>query len=136
MAADCHICRAVADGGSHVYDEGAWVAYAAADVPGWVMLATKEHLEGMWSLSVEQSVGLGPAIRALGRAVIETTGAQRAHLVFLGESGLHFHLGFFPRAAGEPPLLDNAPLIEAAQTAADAERARVLAQRIRSALRR
>jgi diadenosine tetraphosphate (Ap4A) HIT family hydrolase len=134
MSESCHFCAAYADRERRVYDGGAWFAFATGDVPGWVMLATKKHTEGMWSLSAEEAAGVGGAISAVGRAVKEATGAQRVHLVFLGEHALHFHLGFFPRADGESPLLDNAPLLAAAQTRVDAEQARAVAERIRSAL--
>lgn len=134
MSESCHICAAYADRERHVYDEGAWFAFESGDVPGWVMLGTKKHTEGMWSLSAEDATGLGPAIRAVGRAVKQATNAQRVHLVFLGEHALHFHLGFFPRAEGEAALLDNGPLLEAAQTRADAEQVRAVAARIRSTL--
>jgi diadenosine tetraphosphate (Ap4A) HIT family hydrolase len=117
-----------------VYDEGPWFAFAAADVPGWIMLASKQHVDGMWSLSADQADKLGAAIRAVGRAVIEATGAHRAHMVYLGESGLHFHLGFFPRAADDPPLLSNAAMLEQASSGADPERARVVSDAIRTSL--
>jgi diadenosine tetraphosphate (Ap4A) HIT family hydrolase len=130
----CTICQIYASRERHVYDDGAWFAFATGDVPGWVMLASKEHAEGTWGLSAEQAAGLGPAIRAVGRAVKQATAAQRVHTVFLGEHALHFHLGFFPRADGEPPLLDNTPLVGAAQADADPERARALEERIRAML--
>lgn len=133
MNENCHVCKAFADDQRFVYDEGPWFAFAT-DVPGWLMLGTKEHQEGMWNLSADDAVALGPAIRALGSAVKQVTNAHRVHMVFLGETGLHFHLGFFPRAEGDPPLLDSAPLGAAAQTQADPEQARVLEQRIRLTL--
>lgn len=134
MSEGCHICDASADVESHVYDDGAWVAFATANVPGWVMLATKEHLEGMWSLSADDAAGLGAATRAVSQAVKQATGAHRVHLVFLGESAIHFHLGFFPRAEGEAPLFDASPLVEASKTLVDPERARATAELIRVAL--
>jgi diadenosine tetraphosphate (Ap4A) HIT family hydrolase len=132
MNEGCHICKAFADSQQFVYDDGPWFAFAAG-APGWVMLGTKEHREGMWSLSADDAAGLGPAIRAVGGAVKQVTNAHRVHMVFLGETGLHFHLGFFPRAAGDRALLDNAPLIEAARGQVDTDQVRVIAERIRSA---
>jgi hypothetical protein len=98
------------------------------------MLATNEHVGGMWNLSTEQADTLGPLLRAVARSVVEATGAHRAHMVYLGESALHFHLLFVPRKEDEPPLFDNSPLVGAAQTQLDPEHARSVAAYIRTAL--
>ena len=134
MSDNCLICAIYADRARHIYDEGPWFAAAVADVPGWVMLGTKTHLEGAWSLSAEDAAGLGPALRATARAVQQATNAERVHMVFLGEGARHFHLGFFPRAQGESPLFDNVRLHEMAETGVDAERAAALTERMRTLL--
>lgn len=130
MSGICHICDALHDREHHVYDEDGWFAFAAAEVPGWMMLGTKQHVEGMWSMSPAQAAALGPAVRALGQALKQATGAHRCHIVYLGESGLHCHLAFFPREHGEPALLDNKPLLAAARSNRDPERAREIAERV------
>jgi diadenosine tetraphosphate (Ap4A) HIT family hydrolase len=118
------------------YDSGPWAAYLVADVPGWVILAARQHVEGMWSLSPEQASGLGQAVRSIGAAVKAVTGAELVHLVYLGASALHFHIGFFPRQPGEPALFDNTRLAEAAQNKVDSERARSVGSDIRAAIER
>jgi diadenosine tetraphosphate (Ap4A) HIT family hydrolase len=133
-AGGCHICDAVGASDRHLYSDATWCAFSPADVPGWVMLATREHVRGMWDLSPEQADTLGQLIRAVGGAVVEATGAHRAHLVYLGESALHFHLMFLPRNEHEPPLLDNSPLVAAAQATGDVEAVRTVAARIRRRL--
>jgi diadenosine tetraphosphate (Ap4A) HIT family hydrolase len=134
VSESCHICALYADRARHIYDDGPWFAGAVADVPGWVMLGTKEHLEGTASLSAEDAAGLGPALRAVGRAVQQATGAERVHMVFLGEAARHFHLAYFPRAAGEPALFDNGRLLETVKTASDAGRAAAVTEQLRSLL--
>src|ERR1700755_1065705 len=67
MSDSCPICAAAADE-QHLHDDGVWFAFSPADVPGWVMLGTRAHVEGMWSLAAEQAAGLGPLVRALGPA--------------------------------------------------------------------
>jgi diadenosine tetraphosphate (Ap4A) HIT family hydrolase len=134
----CHVCATLTSTSSDqlVYDDGLWAGYLVADVPGWVMLAAKQHVEGMWSLSPEQASGLGDAVRSIGSAVKATTGADRVHLVYLGQSAPHFHMGFFPRLAGEPALFDNARLADAARSQVDPERARTVGADIRAAIER
>jgi diadenosine tetraphosphate (Ap4A) HIT family hydrolase len=134
VAEGCHVCDAVGARERHLYSDATWFAFSPAEVPGWVMLATREHVQGMWDLSSEQAESLGPLVRAIGGAVVEATGAHRAHLVYLGESALHFHLMFLPRNEQEPPLLDNSPLVAAAQATGDVEAVRAVAARIRGML--
>jgi diadenosine tetraphosphate (Ap4A) HIT family hydrolase len=98
------------------------------------MLATRDHVEGPWSLSADDAATLGPALRDVARAAKAATAAERIHVVFLGENALHVHFGFFPRASGEPALLDNGPMIEAMRTA-DANRAASIRDAVGSLLR-
>jgi diadenosine tetraphosphate (Ap4A) HIT family hydrolase len=134
----CHMCATLSTAAPEqiVYDKGPWSAFLTADVPGWVMLATKDHTEGMWSLSPDQAEGLGEAVQLIGAAVKETTGAERIHLVYLGDSALHFHVGFFPRPAGEPGLFDNSRLVATVGSEADPDQARTLGAGIRAAIER
>jgi diadenosine tetraphosphate (Ap4A) HIT family hydrolase len=135
-APHCHVCRTLAEPEPEqiVYDEGPWFAFLAANVPGWVMLATKEHVDGMWGLSPEAAAGLGPLLQRFGAAVKDVTGADRVHLVYLGENALHFHVGFFPRLPGEPALLENGRMVEEVETLADPDRARELGAAVRDSL--
>jgi len=130
----CHVCDGLAGAEDRVvYDDPAWRAFQVAEVPGWVMLAPKEHVEGMWGLSDEQSARFGPALRDLSAAVKQATGADRVYLMYLGESAKHFHAGLFPLAPGAEPLVDNSR-IAAAAVAGDPERAQSVRAAIRAAL--
>jgi diadenosine tetraphosphate (Ap4A) HIT family hydrolase len=75
------------------------------------MLAAREHVEGVDGLSDEQALTLGQVARRLGRAVRHATGAERVHLVYLGDNARHVHIALFPRQAGEAGLFDNAGLV-------------------------
>ena len=121
----CHVCEAVASPapGSVVLDEDAWLAYNIADVPGWIMLASREHVEGAAGLGDGAASSFGPIARRIDRAVRAATGAERVHLVFLGDTARHFHLGFFPRQAGESGLFDTARLGSDVGALKDPERA-------------
>lgn len=132
---DCHVCSMLSqdDPDRIVYEDDHWRAFLMADVPGWVMLASKRHAEGPWGLSSGEAEGLGPAVQSVGAAVRDATSADRVHTVFLGENSLHFHLGFFPRVPGEPSLFDNSTLAAHMQEHQDSAKALVMGGQIRAA---
>ena len=100
-------------------DDGTWCAYQVAEVPGWIMLATREHVDGPDGLTNGQADSLGHHIRTVGAALKQTTAAERVHVVYLGEAARHFHAGFFPRVAGQEPLLGNDRVLAEVESAAD-----------------
>jgi diadenosine tetraphosphate (Ap4A) HIT family hydrolase len=133
----CHICRQVADADAEsiVLRDERWIAYNVADVPGWTMLATREHIEGARGLTEAHALPLGGHIRALGTAVADVTGADRVHVVHLGDTSKHFHIGFFPRQAGEAGLFDNNGMPAEVAERRDVPRARTTASAIRAAVK-
>lgn len=92
----CMIRQQLAAGAADdiVVEDDDWVGCNVGDVPGWTMLATREHVEGAHALSEAQAATLGGHVRRLGVAVTAATGADRVHVVYLGESSRHFHFGF------------------------------------------
>lgn len=132
----CDICDRVAAGAHDavVYDDGTFVAYQVAEVPGWITLATRAHVDGPQHLDDAEADGLGRLIRAVASAVVAATGAERTHVVYLGEHSRHFHAGFFPRSAGEGPLLGNEPLVAALGAGADPGRAATVRAAVRELL--
>ena len=133
MSDACHICHAY-ENERHVYDTGPWFGWVVANVPGWVFLATKEHVEGIAALSPADAAPLGPAMQVLAAAVQAETGADRVQVVYLGENALHVHLGFFPRRPGEGPIVDNGPMLAELKERADAAAAQAFAERVRVAI--
>ena len=136
MSGDCHICATLTGGDPDlvIHDDGTWQVFNVAGVPGWAMLAPHEHVEGVGGLSDSQAQQLGPLLQRIGAAVKSATGAQRVHVVYLGDNGLHFHVGFFPRQEGEKGLLDNAPMIAEVKARQDPVAARPLIEAIRAQL--
>lgn len=134
--ADCHICATLAALPPErlVRDDGTWVVFNVADVPGWTMIAPHEHVDGIGGLSEDQAVSLGPLLREVGAAVRKATGAERVHVIYLGDSARHIHLGLFPRQAGEPGLLDNARMVAEVGERQDAARAASLTVVIRESI--
>ena len=136
MSGECHICATLSSGdpGQVILDDGTWQVFNVAGVPGWTMLAPHEHVEGVSGLSDAQAERLGPLLKRVGAAVQSATGAQRVHVVYLGDSALHFHVGLFPRQAGEVGLLDNARMVAEVKERQDPEAARPLSALIREQL--
>jgi diadenosine tetraphosphate (Ap4A) HIT family hydrolase len=134
----CHVCESLSAGDSEqlVYEDDDWVAFQVAAVPGWVTLATREHVEGADGLSASQADRLGGALRRLTGGLREVTGASRVHVVYLGESALHFHLALFPRRPEEPSLIGNDRIVAAVAEGADAEQAESLRKALREAIAR
>ena len=72
-----------------------------SSLPGWLVVLPTRHVETLPVLTVEESVGLGPLLRDLSRALVGVTGCSKTYVMLLveaeGFSHLHFHL--VPRAA-------------------------------------
>jgi len=134
--ATCPLCDAVATAPAAeiVADHGPWMALTMLDVPGWIRVTTKRHVEGPWSLSDEEAATLGPMLQAVAQAVHEATGAERVYTVGLGEGAIHFHYALLPRLPGETPLFTGAPLVGRAADAADVGKSSAVAARIRASV--
>jgi diadenosine tetraphosphate (Ap4A) HIT family hydrolase len=107
-----------------------WIAGPMLDVPGWVMLMTRQHREGVWSLSDAEAASLGTMARDIAGALVKTVGAERVHMAAQGEVALHYHCGLLPRRPGETPVFNSMDLVTRAEHAADPAEARAVAARL------
>lgn len=132
----CHICELLTAQAAErvVLDDEVWCAYQVADVPGWITLATRQHVDGPDALTDGQADSFGRHVRAIGAALKQATGAERVHVVYLGEAARHFHAGLFPRLAGQEPLLGNERVVAEVESAADAARAASVRVHVRELL--
>ncbi len=65
---------------------------------GAVVVKTKTHLEDFWSLPDEEAGELGPFLRDLSKAIVETLGAERVYLtMWVDMPPHHVHLVLYPR---------------------------------------
>jgi len=117
-----------------VYADEEFIAFSTADVPGWITVATRRHVEGMDGLDDAQAPRLGDALRRTMGAVRQATGAERVHAVYLGEHARHCHFWLFPRHDGQPPLFGNERLIAEIGDFADPGAAASVRAAIRDAL--
>jgi diadenosine tetraphosphate (Ap4A) HIT family hydrolase len=132
----CAICDTLAapPEDTVVYEDDLFCAYQVADVPGWITIATKAHVEGPDEMDDAQAAGLGRVVRDVVRALKVATDAERVHVVYLGEHSRHLHAGLFPRAAGQPALLGNERLMAELGEAADPARAAAVRATVRDAV--
>jgi diadenosine tetraphosphate (Ap4A) HIT family hydrolase len=133
---NCHVCEALGSlpPEAIVYDQGPWTAYKMADAPGWISLGTKRHGEGIWTLTDEEAASLGPAARSVAAALMEVTGAELVHNVYLGTGAKHYHMGFFPRMPGEAALFSNDHLLQGIKELGDPDAALATCAAVRDAI--
>jgi hypothetical protein len=127
--ADCRACRA--------RDEGIWfnehwrlARIPGAGVPLVLMLYPREHYD-MGDLPDERAAELGLLSTRLVRHIEALPHIARAHLYRIGDGGVHLHLWFFARPAGQAQLYGSWLVVwddllpEYPAAVADADAARV-----------
>jgi len=121
----CHICARFGKAKDEdlAWSDDHWVAGNILGVPGWVMVATREHTEGSWALSDAQAASMGSVLRNLTSAIKQVAGAERIHFIAQGETALHFHYLVMARRKGDVPVFEGAELGRRAPALADADKA-------------
>ncbi|WP_404478819.1 HIT family protein [Novosphingobium sp. BL-52-GroH] len=134
---DCTVCAMVAasDRSSVIWEDENWIATTMLDVPGWLLVMTRRHVDGVWSLNAAEASSFGPILRDLAQATKAATGAERTHLAAQGERALHFHYMILARTADGTPVFDSHEISRRAALDADAPRARAFEAGLREALR-
>jgi diadenosine tetraphosphate (Ap4A) HIT family hydrolase len=118
---DCAVCHYMLDLPRHriLWEDEFWICGTLLDVPGWTMVMTKRHAEGIWSLNDDEAIRFGPMMRNVARVVKDVTGAERIHYAAMGEHSLHYHNAVLPRLAGEVPIWDSMDMVARARALAD-----------------
>lgn len=137
VTAACSICQFMwdLDPGAILWEDDYWVCASFMEVPGWTMVMTKHHAEGIWGLSDEEAVRFGPMMRDIAAVVKDATGAERIHYAAMGEVALHYHNAILPRLPGQKPVWDSMALVARAQTDADPDAAEELKNVLRRELK-
>jgi len=102
-----------------LWESDEWIAGSMLDVPGWIILATKRHAEGAWSLDDAEAAAFGTVAREIAQTLKDVTSAERIHQAAMGEVALHYHIGFLPRRAGQTPVFDSTELVRRASDEQD-----------------
>ena len=113
----CGICAYLRDLPAEriVWEDDYWICGGLLDVPGWTLVMTKRHTEGIWSLDDEEAARFGPMMRDIAGVVKEATGAERIHYAAMGEIAPHYHNAILPRLPGEVPVWDSNALVTRAE---------------------
>lgn len=131
----CRICGFVdASDEESVYQGKQWGAHTAGGIPGWVVVYTHRHIEGVWNLEPEESAELGPLLTRLTGVVRDAIGSELVYVLLLGENERHVHLMLIPRLESTPPEARGPALLGQAGKLVDAPEATRLAAVMREAL--
>jgi diadenosine tetraphosphate (Ap4A) HIT family hydrolase len=68
---------------------------------GWTFLCSTRHVQGAADLDDREAATLGPALRAVSRAVRDLTGCDRVYAIAFGQGAPHLHVHLIPRFDGE-----------------------------------
>lgn len=107
--------------GGIVLVEGPFVVYGFPEpcpVRGYVIVASKRHVRGLYDLSDAEATALGPLLSRIQNAQKAALGADHAYVYVIGDKVPHFHAHVVPRFPDSPPHLRGARLFQA--TEADA----------------
>lgn len=104
----CEICQREA---AHEEPLGGWIlrtehwsacVASGFEVPGWLFLELRCHVEGPMALDEAAAAEMGPLLVRITGAIQTATGAERVYVVAFGELHPHFHLALLPRMPFAP----------------------------------
>jgi galactose-1-phosphate uridylyltransferase len=114
-------------------DLGGWAAgvLRGFEVPGWLAVFPRRHVDAVDALSDLEADGLGGALRRVTAAVRAATGCEKVYAVSFGERLPHFHVLLMAVPADLPAELRGAALIGGRDRLRDPTAAREVAERLR-----
>lgn len=97
----CELAASLTDD-AIAYRDDDWTIGIAVEVPGWLMLLTNAHVEGVDGLDDARAAAFGRLAARLARAIKDACGAERVYLVYQGEHSAHSHAMAMARGADIP----------------------------------
>jgi diadenosine tetraphosphate (Ap4A) HIT family hydrolase len=133
---ECSICKMLDAVGEDeiVIDTDLFRAHTVFDAPGWTMVSSKRHAEGIWGLTDAEASAFGTIANQLARAMRAEATAERVHVLAQGEHALHFHAILVPRQPGETPVFEGTELVVRGQQLADRDRTLSVAAAMRESV--
>lgn len=101
----CAVCAMEqVDEAAIVFRDDLWAAeiMPGAEVPGWIVLRARRHVELITGLDDAESDSLGRYARDLAAALTEVTGAPTTYLLAFCENHAHFHALIAARGTDVP----------------------------------
>jgi hypothetical protein len=107
-----------------------WGVISMQDVPGMLMAFTRDHDDGVGSMSDAAAAEWGPTVKALSAGLVATGAFEKTSVIYFGDNAIHTHFMLLGRTPGEAPIFDNAPLL-ARFAVKDRERSRAIVRDLR-----
>lgn len=104
-----------------------------AEVPGWVVLRSRRHVEHLVNLDDSQLVTFGPSLRDVAAAVGAVMKTETIYVLSFGETDLHFHAVVIPRGADVPVQRRKGDILQMLPEAVDRPKAIDVLSEIRAA---
>ncbi|MDH6629843.1 diadenosine tetraphosphate (Ap4A) HIT family hydrolase [Streptomyces sp. LBL] len=133
----CPICQTVESTAEAqlVHRDKHWTASAAMSVPGWFLLCTNRHNQGIWELTEAEAELYGPLLARLSSAIRQAGDAEKVYVLSAGESAPHFHALVMARGAQIPEDWRAMALLGKAAELSDADEANRVAKAVRETFR-
>lgn len=114
------------------FDAGAWAGgmLRGYEVPGWLALFPRRHVESADALSDAESDSLGGAVRRLTGAIRAETSCAKVYAVSFGERLPHWHILLMAVPVDLPDELRGAALLAGKDRLLDPTAAHDVAQRV------
>lgn len=132
----CGLCPNGAGGPTELVgpalDAGVWTGgvLRGYEVPGWLALFPRRHVESADALSDAESGALGGTVRAMTGAIRASTSCAKVYTVSFGERLPHWHVLLMAVPVDLPDELRGAALIGGNDRLRDSAAARAAAQDI------
>jgi len=119
------------------YADDSWVAgtLEGLEIPGWIVLALRRHAVDAAPIGEEEARRLGPAIRTISTAIVDSTDAERIYLQAYGEKERHWHLLISPRGPSVPAEHRHTALFGHRNEYLDPAESKAVLTRVREAIR-
>lgn len=103
MNSDCLSCKILSGklttpGGIIYETESFFLAHAIdTPIPGFIVLASKRHIESIADMDDTQTKELGPLLRKVTKTLRNVVSPERIYCCSVGENISHLHFYLFPR---------------------------------------
>ena len=135
----CAMCALLGDEptGGWVVFEREWTACVLPgfEVPGWLVVIARRHVESLADLDDEQQQSLGPVLARLSGGIQSVLGAEKVYLLSFGENHPHLHLMLMARMPDLVEAFRGLEIVKQRERLLDADSAYGTATALRELLR-